>query len=1101
MKKNQNTRSREFTSASIVLYYALFAALWIAVSDKLLAWLISDREWLTFLSIVKGFLFVALTSFLLYLMLNWQQRKTTNQKQQTSSRRLYWLFAFQILLMPLIPVLLYGIHGQQIRQDSHNTLNTLAKVKAEQIETWLQERLADGLMMQSDQAFTQAVALINAGGHVANEAIRNPLALLARNKHYQSLLLLDKQNAPRFIIGHVPVHKTVIDAHSHPSPGPHDHQLGVGSLKTSWYWDENNRVYLDIQVPLIDTRSDERIGTLIMSQDLQANLLSLIQNWPGATQTGLIYLLQPHAEWLSYIALPANDAERTQATTRWFKTATLSLLKQALRDQAGILEGKNADATDVVAGYIPVRYSGWHILVQQDRAEIYAPLHNLVYWITLVVFFAGLLVIFVVTLLWRQQQYTNQLELQRQTSEKDRLLRHFFELPLFGMAITHGQTGHWIRYNHQLSELLGYSHSEMTEHTLLSLTADEYQEADITAMYQMTQDLCDGYRCEKQLRRKDGRLIYVNVDTRCVRTAERNIAFVISVIEDISAQKENEAILRQSATVFDNTREGIMITDKNARITRVNPAFVELFGFSQQELQGTTPVIFKSGKHTDAFYQNIWNALNTSGFWRGELWNRRKDHQVIPLICSISAVRNDKQQLTHYVSVYSDISKLKASEAKLAHLAHHDPLTQLPNRALLTINLTHAIDLAVRNHHRLALLMLDLDRFKDVNDSFGHPIGDALLQEVAGRLRQRVRTSDTICRLGGDEFTVLIEGNPALHDVEHLSEDILQLLKDPFHLPNGREVIISASIGISLYPEHGQTPKELLQQADAAMYRAKAHGRSCFRYFSDELTRAAEQRLDLEVRLQRALRQNELRIYFQPQIDISSNRIIGAEALVRWQDPVHGLISPARFIPVAEETGLIKQLGEWVLLETCRQGKEWQQKGLPAINLAVNISPAQFRNSHILESVFNALEQTGYPASLLELELTESALMTHENEAVETLNALRKYGIRLAIDDFGTGYSSLAYLKRFPLDVLKIDKSFVEDIPHQKDDMEIAAAIVAMAHTLRLKVLAEGVETEEQLAFLKEQGCDCYQGYLVSPPVPADQFEQLLRVQMEDTEK
>ncbi|NCB57419.1 MAG: EAL domain-containing protein [Gammaproteobacteria bacterium] len=1101
MKKKQNTRSREFVSANIVLYYALFAALWIAVSDKLLAWLISDREWLTFLSIVKGFLFVTLTSFLLYLLLNLQHRKTANQQQQTSSRRLYWLFAFQILLMPLIPALLYGIHGQQIRDDSHNTLNTLAKVKAEQVETWLQERLADGLILQSDQAFSQAVALVNAGGHAADEAIRNPLELLARNKHYQSLLLLDQQNAPRFIVGHVPVHKTVIDAHSHLSLNSHHHQAGHGSLKTSWYWDENNRVYLDIQVPLIDTRNDKRIGTLIMSQDLQTNLLPLIQNWPGATSTGLIYLLQPHAEWLSYIALPANKADQTQATTRWFNTGSLSLLKQALSDPADIFEGKNAEATDVVASYIPVRYSGWHILVQQDRTEIYAPLYNLVYWITLVVFFAGLLVIFVVSLLWRQQQYTNQLELQRQTSEKDRLLKHFFELPLFGMAITHGQTGHWIRFNHQLSDLLGYSHSEMAEHTLLSLTANEYQEADIAAMYQMTQDLCDGYLCEKQLRRKDGQLIYVNIDTRCVRTADRNIAFIISVIEDISSQKENEAILRQSATVFDNTREGIMITDKNAQIIRVNPAFAELFGFSQHELQGKTPVIFKSGKHTHEFYQHIRDSLNTSAFWRGEIWNRRKDGHIIPLICSISAVRNDKQQLTHYVSVYSDISKLKASEAKLAHLAHHDPLTQLPNRTLLTINLSHAIDLAVRNHHRIALLMLDLDRFKDVNDSFGHQIGDALLQEVARRLRRRVRTSDTICRLGGDEFTVLIEGNPALHDVEHFAEDILQLLKDPFSLPNGREVIIGASIGISLYPEHGQTPKELLQQADAAMYRAKAHGRSCFRYFSDELTRAAEQRLDLEVRLQRALRLNELRLYFQPQIEISSNRIIGAEALVRWQDPAHGLISPAQFIPVAEETGLIKQLGEWVLLEACRQGKEWQQKGLPAINLAVNISPVQFRNSNILESVFNALKQTGYPASLLELELTESALMTHENEAVEILSALRKYGIRLAIDDFGTGYSSLAYLKRFPLDVLKIDKSFVDDIPHKKDDMEIAAAIVAMAHTLRLKVLAEGVETEEQLTFLKEQGCDCYQGYLMSPPVPADQFEQLLRAQAEDSEK
>ena len=566
----------------------------------------------------------------------------------------------------------------------------------------------------------------------------------------------------------------------------------------------------------------------------------------------------------------------------------------------------------------------------------------------------------------------------------------------------------------------------------------------------------------------------------------------IGSLTDITSQKTNEEILRQSATVFDHTREGIMITDTQSHILRINPALTELFGYTEQELLHETPAIFKSGQHSTEFYQMMWHAIKTSGYWRGEIWNRRKDGELIPLIGSISSVHDNKHQLTHYVSVYTDIRQLKDSEAQLEHLARHDPLTQLPNRSLLAINLAHALALAERRQQRVALIMLDLDRFKDVNDSFGHQIGDVLLQEVALRLRKRIRESDTICRLGGDEFTVLVEGNPDISAIDHIAEEILQLLTVPFHLPNGRDVIIGASIGISLYPEHGDTPEDLLQQADAAMYRAKASGRSCFRYFSDELTLAAERRLDLEVRLRRAIELNELRVYFQPQVDIVSNRIIGAEALVRWQDPNRGLIAPINFIPVAEETGLIKQLGEWVLFETCRQGNEWLQKGLPAINLAVNISPVQFRYSNIMESVVNALDETGFPAAHLELELTESALMTHETEAAEILNQLRQLGVRLAIDDFGTGYSSLAYLKRFPLDVLKIDKSFVDDIPHKKDDMEIAATIVAMAHTLRLKVMAEGVETEEQLAFLKSQGCDCYQGYLMSPPLPAAQFEQLL---------
>lgn len=1522
MGNSRNTKSRALSSTNIVLYYALFAAIWIAASDNLLSWLIEDREWLKLLSMGKGFLFVALTSFLLYLLLNLKSRSEIKEEQTTtSSRRLYWLFAFQILLMPLIPTLLYSIHGHQIKQDSHSDLTALAKVKAEQIEIWLQERLADGMMIQNDQGFAQAIALMNYGGSATADAIQKPLLQLQHHKSYHALTILDLKNDVSLTYGHAPVQKVVVNTHSHEGVDAHSLLTGYDSITTSWYWDENNHLYLDIRVPLFDTRFNEQVGTLIMTQDLQTSLLPQIQGWPSISYTGASYLLQPHNNQLSFIKIAANDAVNATSANQHYDANTNPVLKQALSNQPGTYEGKDLNGTNIIASYIPVKYSGWHLLVQQDKAEIYAPLYTLVYWITLVVFFAGLIVIFVVSLLWRQQQYTNQLEIQRQTHEKDRLLRHFFELPLFGMAITHTQTGRWIRVNDQLADLLGYSQSEMADQTLMTLTAEEYRAADAEAMRQMELDYSDGYLCEKQLRRKDGQLIFVNVDTRCVRAQNRSISFIISVIEDISqrkaseqqlkhqknlyemlsqtnqaivhcqgrdelfkkicqiavehggfllafigkyykelndidvlhsfgddhgfsswltehkklqpellartgaiqaltsqqdlifndyqnepstepfhqiahkagiasagyfiirekneisgvlslysnivdcfdvetqatitemaldvsfaldnlnrehqlqeseqrfrsaimnspsptviytesgtgltlnsrwtelsgydltdvpsrsewmkvaiplqpdnpnlicdhehritapvhngeylihckdgserywdmqsaplgqnengellllsmasditerkiaeeklkkseslfhtlatfvpvgifrlnlagklrylnefgiallqcspndlshwldaliaedrqqllqhwlpallngiagemtcrvchgddpctwlvinaspeknergeiigyigsltditSQKTNEEILRQSATVFDHTREGIMITDTQSHIVRVNPALIALFGYNEQELLHKTPAIFKSGQHSTEFYQMMWHAIETSGYWRGEIWNRRKDGELIPLISSISSVHDDKQQLTHYVSVYTDIRQLKDSEAQLEHLARHDPLTQLPNRSLLSVNLAHALQLAARKQHRVALLMLDLDRFKDVNDSFGHQIGDVLLQEVALRLRKRIRTSDTICRLGGDEFTVLVEGNPDISAIDHMAEEILQLLTVPFHLPNGRDVIVGASIGISLYPEHGDTPEDLLQQADAAMYRAKANGRSCFRYFSDELTQAAERRIDLEVRLRRAIELNELRVYFQPQMDIVNNRIIGAEALVRWQDPNRGLITPINFIPVAEETGLIKQLGEWVLFETCRQGNEWLQKGLPAINLAVNISPVQFRYSNILESVVSALDETGFPASHLELELTESALMTHETEAAEILNQLRQLGVRLAIDDFGTGYSSLAYLKRFPLDVLKIDKSFVDDIPHKKDDMEIAATIVAMAHTLRLKVMAEGVETEEQLAFLKSQGCDCYQGYLMSPPIPAAQFEQLLR--------
>ncbi|MGZ8181224.1 MAG: putative bifunctional diguanylate cyclase/phosphodiesterase [Methylobacter sp.] len=440
---------------------------------------------------------------------------------------------------------------------------------------------------------------------------------------------------------------------------------------------------------------------------------------------------------------------------------------------------------------------------------------------------------------------------------------------------------------------------------------------------------------------------------------------------------------------------------------------------------------------------------------------------------------------------------------ELNQLARQDPLTQLPNRRLLLERLKHGIDMERRGGKQLALLMLDLDRFKAVNDSLGHAAGDELLQQVAMRIEARLRDVDTVARLGGDEFVVLLEDIAHPEDAARVANEIVADLSKPFQLPHsddsdhepGREILIGASIGISLYPQHGNNAELLMEQADTAMYEAKQAGRGCFAYFSEELTIAVRKRIALENHLRRAIEQQELRVFYQPQIDITSGRIVGAEALVRWQSPSEGLIPPIHFIPIAEETGLISAIGEWVLRETCRQGQHWLAAGFLPLTLAVNVSTQQFRRCDINALAAAVLAETGFPAGQLELEMTESGLMENQDKAVEVLNNLRAQGIRLAIDDFGTGYSSLAYLKRFPVDVLKIDKSFIDDIPHLQDDMEITATIIAMGHTLGFKVLAEGVETQEQLDFLREKGCDAYQGYFTSKPVPAEDFAELLKAQ------
>ncbi|WP_445368539.1 EAL and GGDEF domain-containing protein [Methylomonas sp. BW4-1] len=566
----------------------------------------------------------------------------------------------------------------------------------------------------------------------------------------------------------------------------------------------------------------------------------------------------------------------------------------------------------------------------------------------------------------------------------------------------------------------------------------------------------------------------------------------VGTITDISDIKANEERLGQAAAVFESTREGVMITDAQRRITMVNKAFSNITGYDNRDVIGHSPSILSSGRHNADFYREMWANIATTDHWQGEIWNRRKTGEVYPELLSISTVRDGKGEISHYVGVFADISKLKASEMELEFLAHHDPLTKLPNRMLFLSRLQHNIEKARRQANKMAVLMLDLDRFKDVNDSFGHLAGDDLLQMVAERLTTRLRTSDTICRLGGDEFVVLLEEVNQPETVAHVATQIINALNQTWQLPSGHEVRIGVSVGIAMFPEHGASPDELIQQADTALYQAKNEGRNRFKYFSEDLTRAARERIDIEIRLRQAIEQGELRVFFQPQICIENGAIIGAEALVRWQTASGELIPPLRFIPIAEETGLITSIGNWVLRETCHHGQRWRKAGFPALRLAVNLSPQQFLHSDISDVVARILAETGFPAECLELELTESALMKREKEAIEILHKLHGLGVHLAIDDFGTGYSSLAYLKLFPLDVLKIDKSFIEDIPKHTDDMEITATIIAMAKTLRMRVVAEGVETAEQLAFLKSRQCDLYQGYLVSKPLPIAEFEKFL---------
>ncbi|AHE98042.1 diguanylate cyclase [Thioalkalivibrio paradoxus ARh 1] len=544
--------------------------------------------------------------------------------------------------------------------------------------------------------------------------------------------------------------------------------------------------------------------------------------------------------------------------------------------------------------------------------------------------------------------------------------------------------------------------------------------------------------------------------------------------------------MRRTAMVFEHTRDGVVVTDADVRILSVNRAFTEITGYTQDEVYGRNPSVLASGHHDTAFYRSLWEQLREFGHWQGEIRDRRKNGETYAEWLTIDSVLDDAGNVTHYVGVFTDISGIKESQERLEFLAHHDALTGLPNRVLLESRLAKALERAQRRGHRVALLYIDLDRFKAINDGLGHPVGDELLRQVPDRLQPRLRREDTLGRTGGDEFMLLLEHVNQPDEAARLAQDVLALLQAPFTLPSGHEVFIGASIGISLFPDDGASSSELVRNADSAMYRAKELGRNTFHFYTEELTRAASRRLALETRLRKALEHREFVLHFQPQISVADGATIGVEALVRWNDQETGLVGPDEFIPVAEESGLIAPLGLWVLKEACRQLQVWRHRGLGLAKVAVNVSSQQFLLQDVTARVAEALEVSGLPPECLQLEITESLLMKQANSAAAMLRSLKNLGVGLVIDDFGTGYSSLAYLRTFPIDRLKIDQSFVREIETDHGARKIASAVIAMGHNLSLKVLAEGVENAHQLEILEALECDAYQGFLASAPLPAE---------------
>ncbi|MDD5384917.1 MAG: EAL domain-containing protein [Gallionella sp.] len=649
-------------------------------------------------------------------------------------------------------------------------------------------------------------------------------------------------------------------------------------------------------------------------------------------------------------------------------------------------------------------------------------------------------------------------------------------------------SGYITGWNKGAEQQFGYTAEEAIGKNILFLYADE----DENALFHEAFLEHGGREIVVKRRKKSGEVFWASLSLSLSRDARGNPTAILGYLVDITERLKAEAELRLQAAIFEYSDEGIIVTDVTKRILSVNRSFTKITGYEAHEAIGQLPSILKSGLHDQAFYNEMNASIADNGLWIGELCNRRKNGENFPVWMSISGVHNKDGVITHYFSVFTDLTERKNAEQQIYRLAYYDALTGLPNRAKLYTLLRQTLLEAQRNKAHGAILFIDLDRFKQINDSLGHAHGDILLKEVARRLSASLRGEDIIARIGGDEFVVALVDIAKHEDASIVAQKILDNLSLPV-MVEGHELQISASIGISVYPDNGDDAETLIKNADIAMYRAKqGEVHDGYLFFSPDMNKRAMERLKLESNLRRALERNELILYYQPQQNLQSGKIIGAEVLLRWNHPGTGMIPPATFIPLAEETGLIIPIGQWILETVCARNKEWQRAGLPIVKLAVNISAKQFRPT-LPRLVAEILARHELDARFLELEITESMIMQNVEGVIAMMDDFQQLGTGLSLDDFGTGYSSLSYLKRFPIDKLKIDQSFVRGVTKDTDDEAITRAIISLSKNLGLRVIAEGVETEEQLAFLRSAGCEEIQGYYYSRPLPEDDFVKFLQ--------
>ncbi len=687
---------------------------------------------------------------------------------------------------------------------------------------------------------------------------------------------------------------------------------------------------------------------------------------------------------------------------------------------------------------------------------------------------------------------TEQRVVERAVREAERRWRGIFENAVEGIYQSTPQGG-YIQVNPALARIYGYDTPRALMEGLTDIAGQLYVDPQARDRFKALMERSGVVReFEAQVRRRDGEVIWITENARCVRDDAGRLLYYEGTVEDITARKQAEEEIRMLAKVFESVAEGILLIDEGRVVRAANPAFTAITGHPADDLVGHPVRLLAAGFHEKNLERDMWAAAARDGVWRGEVWAERAGDRPFLMDLSVTTVRDDSGAILRYVAACTDITRRKGDEERIRFQANYDQLTRLPNRHLITDRLDQAILRARRNGGRVGVLFLDLDRFKYVNDSYGHAAGDELLKLTARRLRHCVRMSDAVGRLGGDEFLIVLPECGAGNTGAYIAEKVLYSLSEPFTVV-GRELFSVPSIGIAYWPDHGDDAAELIRNADIAMYHAKRGGERRYAAFEATMAQRSLAVLTMENELRMAVGRNAFELHFQPKLDAVTQQVTGAEALIRWPHPRLGLVSPMQFIPLAEDSGLIVPMGRWILREACRLMQGWRAAGIAPTSISVNVSPRQFSDQGLIDTIAQALEETGLPPACLDLEITESVMSGDVERVIATLEALKAMGVTLSVDDFGTGYSSLNYLKTFPIDTLKIDQTFVRDLmaPSGKE-AAICSTIITLARNLGFSTVAEGVETLEHAALLADMGCDALQGYWFSRPLPADDFESYL---------